>query len=933
MENREQAETLLLETTRELVFEMHPHKRGSLRLDLDSALDQDLGLDSLSRMELLRRLEDRFDLQFPTNAPGRIECLGDLLKLLLEALPNRPLILEREPEERTDESPLEQPIQAKNLVEVLAHYAQICPDRRHLLYYPEDETPPQPLTFAQLWQASGEMAQGLADYGLEPGDRVALMLPTGLDYFHSFFAVLRMGCVPVPIYPPSRPSQLEEHLKRHAGILQNAETRMLITFPEAKMLSLFLKAKVEAMEYLITPAELRRPGVEAPKVDIRGRDIAFIQYTSGSTGNPKGVVLTHQNLLANIRAMGRAIQVTSQDRFLSWLPLYHDMGLIGAWLGSLYHGCDLAIMSPLRFLLRPESWLWAIHHHRATLSASPNFGYELCLSKIKEEKLKGLDLSSWRIAFNGAEPVSLATLEGFSRRFEPYGFNKNALTPVYGLAEVSLGLTFPPLKREVLIEHLDGRTLMNEGRAIPVNPKQEGAMPMIGAGRVLPDYELQIIDSQGNPLPERREGEIVFQGPSVTQAYFNNPDATGRLFIEGWCRSGDLGYLAGGELFITGRIKDVIIRAGRNLYPQQLEEEIGRLEGVRKGCVAIFGATDHATGTEKLVVLAETRLPEDKQILLRMAIEEKSMRLLELVPDQVILAPPHTVLKTSSGKIRRSAMRDLFERKLLGKGSQKSPKLWMQMTRLALAGGKAQAGAWARGMGGRLYGAYAWSMLAAMAASASTSLALLPSPSTRRKSMRSMSKALLALLGVKIEIAGEEKLKQAGPLILASNHASYIDVIILASILPDEVVVVAKEEFEKNPLTHYLFEKYGVEFVERFDPATAGGELEKLTHLLQKKKPLLIFPEGTFYRKSGLLPFHMGAFAAAAQTGAPILPLALQGTRWVLPDESWMPRKGKVRISIGDPITPQGSGWEEALTLRNQTRKFILAHCGEPDSA
>ncbi|MDA3785315.1 MAG: AMP-binding protein, partial [Deltaproteobacteria bacterium] len=288
------------------------------------------------------------------------------------------------------------------------------------------------------------VACGLQQRGLEPGQRVALMLPTSPAYFFCFFGVIMAGAIPVPLYPPARLSQIEEHLRRHIGILNNSLATLLITTAEVQPLARLLQAQAPALQGSATLDQLTSHGSRYQPQEIKGEETAFLQYTSGSTGNPKGVILSHANLLANIRAMGHHMEARASDVFVSWLPLYHDMGLIGAWLGSLYYGCQLVIMSPQAFLVHPEEWLWAIHRHRGTLSAAPNFGYAFCLKKIDDLDIEGLDLSSWRLAFNGAEPVSPATVHDFTARFRPFGFAAQAMAPVYGLAESTVGLAFPP---------------------------------------------------------------------------------------------------------------------------------------------------------------------------------------------------------------------------------------------------------------------------------------------------------------------------------------------------------------------------------------------------------------------------------------------------------------------------------------------------------
>ena len=435
---------ILLKTVQEFIAELHPHGERAVAVTLDSSLDRDLGIDSLGRVELLMRIERTFNVSLPEQVLASAETPRDLLRAVSAAT------VVPQPAAATQVSGLVQqpseivPSQAATLIEVLDSHVLSHPDRPHIILHGasgEEEL----ISYAALRRGAEAVAAGLIRHSLEPGQTVALMLPTGRDYFYTFFGILLAGAIPVPIYPPARLSQIEDHLRRHAGILSNALATILVTVPEAKALARLLKSQVPTLHTITTVGELSSAAEKFTPVAVKSQDIAFLQYTSGSTGNPKGVVLTHANLLANIRAMGEAAQASSKDVFVSWLPLYHDMGLIGAWLGSLYFACPFVVMSPLTFLAHPARWLWAIHRYRGTLSAAPNFAYELCLRKIEDREIEGLDLTSWRTAFNGAEPVSPDTVVNFTQRFARYGLRPDVIAPVYGLAESSVGVAFPPL--------------------------------------------------------------------------------------------------------------------------------------------------------------------------------------------------------------------------------------------------------------------------------------------------------------------------------------------------------------------------------------------------------------------------------------------------------------------------------------------------------
>ncbi len=498
------------------------------------------------------------------------------------------------------------PHHAETLPEILQWHLREHPRRVHIYLYGDGDQPEE-ISYADLWAGAQKAAAGLQQLGLQPEQTVAIMLPTGRDYLYSFYGVLLCGAIPVPIYPPQRLSQLEDHLNRHVGILANAQSVILITVPEAQTVARLLRARLELLRDIITAKELYASEALPDVVAIKTDDIAFLQYTSGSTGQPKGVMLSHKNLLANIRAMGEATGASSSDRFISWLPLYHDMGLIGAWLGSLYYAMPLVLMSPLHFLAHPSRWLWAIHHHQGTLSAAPNFAYELCLGKVSESDIEGLDLSSWRLAFNGAEPVSPRTLGRFCDRFAPYGLRPEALSPVYGLAEAAVGLAFPPAGRGPLIDRIQKEWFLVNGEALRAADDATRTLQLVACGRPLPGYQIRVVDKAGRELPERHEGRIQFQGPSATRGYYRNLEESRKLFDGDWLETGDLGYIAAGDLYLASRSKEIIIRAGRNLYPYETEEAVGDIPCIRKGCVALFGSADPTTGTERLILMAETR--------------------------------------------------------------------------------------------------------------------------------------------------------------------------------------------------------------------------------------------------------------------------------------------------------------------------------------
>ncbi|MGQ0595551.1 MAG: AMP-binding protein [Gammaproteobacteria bacterium] len=921
-----EAASQLVDLVHELIEETRPGRVRVIEATLDSSFDKDLGLDSLERVELLTRIERTFSVEIPEDTLGAAETLRDLLRALLAAgprIPARPRVVADE----LRNGVLPVPEGASTLIEALSWHVEAHPDRRHALFYrTADET--RTLTYGELWRGASAVAAGLAEHGLAPGEAVAIMLPSGFEFFFAFFGSLLAGGVPVPLYPPARLSQLEDHLKRQAGILRSSLAPILITVREATLAARLLKGHAPELREIVTVGELQAARPNALRPRVKAEDVAFLQYTSGSTGNPKGVVLTHANLLANLRAWGRAARFDSNDVSVSWLPLYHDLGLIGAWLGSLYNGGLLVLMSPLDFLARPERWLWAIHTHRGTAAAAPNFAFELCLRRIEDRDIEGLDLGSWRLAANGAEPVSPDTLRRFTERFAPYGFREEAMAPVFGLAECTVGLAVPPMGRKPIVDRIERAPLIHWRRAVPARADDEHALEFVACGRVLPGHEMRIADHEDRELPERSVGHLQFRGPSATRGYFRNPEETARLIHGEWLDSGDLSYIADGDLYVTGRVKDTIIRGGRNILPHELEEAIGDLPGIRKGCVAVFGV-DSAAGTERLVVVAETREREPSVLEeLRRRINTLAVELLETPLDEIVLAAPQSVLKTSSGKIRRAGTRELYQRGKLGRTAG-AP--WLQVARLALSGTPGQLTRLARGTGAYLYAAYAWIAFALVALVDWIAVFTTPSLKWRWRATRGLIRLLLRLVALPVQTEGIEGLLRNEPRVFVANHTSFLDVLVLIAMLPGPLHFVAKREFLRMPVLGILFSRLGAQFVERFDAQTGTEDTERLKQVARGGGSLMVFAEGTFRRGAGLRPFRMGAFAIAASARRPVVPVALRGARSVLPRDSWLPRRHPITVAVGEPIWPEGEGWDAAVALRDAAREQILRRCGEPD--
>ncbi len=923
----------LLSLVTELYIELHHSEPAPGAIGLASRLEQELGLDSLGRVELFDRAGRQFGRHLPDEALASIQTVANLLDALGKAPATTTAVTahttpgQEAAALRAAARDLDVPAEARTLIEVLHWHAEQHPDVNHATLIQESGS--TALTYEGLRAGALQVASGLVRAGIEPADTIALMMPTSVDYLQAFFGTLLAGAIPVPIYPPTRPAQLEEHVMRHAGILENADARALITSPEARTVAHLIRSGAGTVRHIWSLEELKRTGTPFVPAAPTETQIALLQYTSGSTGAPKGVILTHANLLANIRAIGKFIHASSTDVFVSWLPLYHDMGLIGAWLGSLYFGCPLVLMPPVAFLTRPVRWLRAIHEYRGTLTASPNFGYEFCARKIDDRELEGIDLSSLRLALNGAEPVEPDTLDRFARRYHPYGLRPATLMPVYGLAEAAVGLAFPPVGREPRVDSVSRTPMLNAGRALPAGADQPSALRFVSCGRALPGYDIRICDPAGNELPERSEGTLQFKGPSATEGYYRHPDATARLFKDGWLDSGDRAYIAAGEIYITGRVKDIIIRRGRHVYPEEIEHVVGELEGVRRGCVVAFGTRDPTTATERLVILAETRVVGSAGVSeLKSRVNDRVVQLLGEPPEEIVLAPPHTVLKTSSGKLRRAATRTAYENGSLWRAPA-SPALQIlrlsaHNTLLALRR-RLQAGAHIA------YGSYVWCLFALLGLPAVLATLAARDPERAWRFDHRMARILLRASGVPVQIERDAGARLERPHVIVANHCSYVDSIVIAAAIREPHRFVAKGELGRSALRGFL-NALGTLFVERSQPLESTQEVERLAAEVRRGSSLVVFPEGTFTHEAGVRGFHLGAFQVAAAAGVPVVPATLRGTRSILRDGSWMPRRGSVSVVLGSPIElePTEDPFTAAVKLRDTARLQIVRHSGEP---
>ncbi|MGW5048874.1 fatty acyl-AMP ligase [Streptomyces griseoluteus] len=559
-----------------------------------------------------------------------------------------------------------------NLLEHIAAHARRQPSKDAVIFVRgrRDERTEQRLSYGELDRTARRLGRWLARRS-EPGDRILLLLPTGLEFVTALIGCHHAGLVAVPAPPPGMG---DPKGARAAGIAVDAGARLVLTDAHhlADVRTLLGDAGVDALPCYAVEAVDQASGADDEAADdwtpprLSDDTIAVLQYTSGSTSEPKGVMLTHGALMHNLRSIEGWLGVDHRTRVCSWLPLYHDMGLIGMLLAVLYLGCEVVLFAPTDFVRRPHTWFDLIQQHRSTFITAPNFAYDLLVRQLSDEQVAALDLSSVRWALNGAEPLDAATLTRFQERFAPAGFRAEALMPCYGLAEATLFVAGTPTGRGPLVSPVDPAAL--ERHSFEAAGDGEQARPLVSSGRVL-DLDVRIIDP--DTLTEQAEGkvgEIWVRGGSVTPGYWRRPEDNARTFEAvtasgegGFLRTGDLGVLRDGELYVTGRIKDVLVVRGRNLYAHDIERHVGALHEGFTGLRASVCALPY--DESQLVVMQEFRPAggsrPDLPALARTVRGELTERFGVRVPNVVFLRPGQ-VRRTTSGKVRRAMMRDLF---------------------------------------------------------------------------------------------------------------------------------------------------------------------------------------------------------------------------------------------------------------------------------
>ncbi len=838
-------EDQIVKIVRELLVEQGKD-RAAKAITPKSSFQNDLGLSSLDLVELVVRCETQLDIEVPEEIAEQADTALGWAKAIKEGTEQsaaKPAY--RIPPPSHD--PVALPVEARTLVDVLRWHARSAHGRVHIHLVHEGEG--RALTCDQMLTSASQTGRGLVSLGLVRNDPVAILLPTGAGFFDAFFGVMLAGGIPVPIYPPADPTRIAEYVEKQIHILRNAGIRFLISFDAARPIARLLRINLPSLIDITTVDELHVMGSRTSARFPEPSHIAMVQYTSGTTESPRGVTLTHEAVLANVRAIGEAVQVRPGDSVVSWLPIASDLGLVGCWLFALYHATPLTLLSPQEFFERPESWLWAIHDSRATLSAAPNFAYELAVRNVPAWALEGLDLSTWRVAINAGEAVMAETIEGFARRYAPFGFRREALMPAYGLSENSVGLCIPPVGRGPVAR--DG---------------------VYSVGPALPGHEVRAIDDFGRVCRDGESGRLQFRGPSQMRGYWNNDAATAAVTKDGWIDTGDVAFLAGGEVYFVGRNKDVIVRNGRQLPVEPIETAVEQVPGVRPRGAAVVGTVEQTAGTEKLVILAECIAEESEQARVLKAVRAMVEDVTGEAPDSIHLIPPGTLPRTANQKIRRAEARRLAARGAIGTRPA-TPAFQMAGLWLANIANLMRRGTWkftravdesSRELAARVVGGFL----------------------TLTGAAGAVQPAVRTALGIMGRRPTPEGTQMRGPVVIISQRSNPMDAMSVVSLVENRVTLAGPETLIGLP-----------PWAARLLAPLVVHTREDMEAALKAGRTLVVFPDSPLGTPVLRLRYHLRALEAAVNMGAPIVPLGMQ----IIRNRLFFRVAGKIQAAGQDP--------------------------------
>jgi fatty-acyl-CoA synthase len=555
------------------------------------------------------------------------------------------------------------------LLDCARHLSTDAADRTALTLIAPDNT--RTITYREFFDQAARYARALEKVGVQPHDLVVLVLQHGEDVLFGFWGAMLLGAIPsiMPFLTPKLdPDHYYDSIRK---LVELSEAKAIITYPEMQPSLEHHLDGIPTLAAIINVNDLEPEGELADYLDrapSRPEDTAFLQHSSGSTGLQKGVMLSHGAVLNQVAAYSESIKLTPDDVIVSWLPLYHDMGLIAGFIMPVVQGVHLVLMSPFHWVRDPFVLLQAIQQHRATLCWLPNFAYNFLATRVRPSVLGGLDLSSLRAAINCSEPVRHDSHLTFADKYVPYGLNRNALQTCYAMAENTFAVTQSHIGQPPTVDVIDRSTIMEKRIAQPSDGSNGPTISMVSCGRAIPGTEIRVVDAERRDLPERHVGEIALRSNCMLTGYYRRPEETGKAMDQGWYYTGDLGYIADGELYITGRQKDLIIVGGKNIYPQDIENILNDISGVHPGRTVAFGVLNESLGTEDIAAICEVETEDpNEQANITREIRTRIAQTTDVMAHYVHLVGPMWLLKTSSGKIARAANREKFLREVLNR--------------------------------------------------------------------------------------------------------------------------------------------------------------------------------------------------------------------------------------------------------------------------
>ena len=550
------------------------------------------------------------------------------------------------------------------LIEPVILRAKTDPEKISIVFIPE-KGQPEDISALKFHHNSLAYARALQKIGVKPEDLVILVLRNSPTLLYAFWGSLYLGAI-VSIFPflteKLDPVIYQERVKI---LVTNSGAKVVITFPEFQqnLQELLHESGCRVLSTDDVPVEEENGSIETLWAEPDGNKIAFLQHSSGTTGLQKGVALSHRAVLNHLDSLGKAIDLSPEDSIVSWLPLYHDMGLIGGFVFPLVTGNPLIIMSPFHWVRDPKTLFQLISKYRATLCWLPNFAFNHCVRTIRERDFTGLDLSSMRAFINCSEPARLDSISSFIRTFSSLGVKPSKIAVSYGMAENTFAATQTRIGEMPRIDWVVTKALQEDRKAIVAEPDSPGSMPMVSCGSVIPRTEIAVVDSHGRHLSERQVGEFLIRSDCMLTGYYRRPELTKQMMIDGWFYSGDIGYIADGQIYVSGRKKDMIIVGGKNVFPQDIEAIANTVHGVHPGRAVAFGVFDEKLGSEKIILVCEQDDPnagEDEKFHIERELRKRVVQQTEVTLGDVRLVEDRWLIKTSSGKIARSANRDKY---------------------------------------------------------------------------------------------------------------------------------------------------------------------------------------------------------------------------------------------------------------------------------